>query len=156
MPNIRSQRVPYSEHPAIDIAAQINWEDLKIFLVVGRHKSFRAAADELGIALNTVRRNIERLEHAANFMVFARHPNGVELTDEGRDLLARSRAMEVAARNVGRVVNRPAYDLSGRVRVSITEGLGTFWLMPQLVSFQRAHPNLLLDVNCTFRCAINC
>ncbi len=152
MPKIRSQPVPYSEHPAIDIADRINWEDLRIFLVVGRHNSFRSAAEELGIALNTVRRHVERLEHAAKFAVLARHPNGVSLTRDGQDLFARAQAMETAAKGVNRAGNdRSGHDLAGQVRVSVTEGLGTFWLTPQLVSFQRANPKLLLEVNCTFR-----
>lgn len=151
MPKIRSQRVPYPEHPALDISTKINWEDLRVFLVVARHRSFRSAAEELGFALNTVRRHIERLEHAAKFVVLARNPNGVSLTREGENLFSRALAMEEAAKNVHRIGNDSAHDLRGRVRVSVTEGLGTFWLAPQLVPFQRANPNLVMEINCTFR-----
>ena len=151
MPKIRSQRVPYLEHPTVDLSTKINWDDLRVFLVVGRHRSFRAASEELGIALNTVRRQIERLEHAANFVVFARHTNGVSLTREGRDLFVQAETMEVAAKGLGRAGDRVAHDLKGRIKLSVTEGLGTFWLAPQLVPFQRANPNLLVEMNCTFR-----
>jgi len=35
----------------------------------------------------------------------------------------------------------------------VTEGLGTFWIAPRLVEFQRANPNLLVDVNCAMKSA---
>lgn len=151
MPKIRRQSVPYLEHPALDLSPKINWEDLRVFLVVGRHGSFRSASDELGIALNTVRRHIQRLEHSAKIVVLARHPNGVSLTREGRDMYRRAKAMELAANDLQRVGERSPHALKGRVRVSVTEGLGAFWLTPQLMQHQRANPNLLLEINCTFR-----
>jgi DNA-binding transcriptional LysR family regulator len=39
--------------------------------------------------------------------------------------------------------------MSGEVRLGVTEGLGTFWLAPRLVEYQRAHPGLLIDLRCT-------
>jgi DNA-binding transcriptional LysR family regulator len=43
--------------------------------------------------------------------------------------------------------------LSGEVRLAVTEGLGTFWIMPQLVEFQQANPRLLVDVHCAMKSA---
>jgi DNA-binding transcriptional LysR family regulator len=43
--------------------------------------------------------------------------------------------------------------LSGEVRLAVTEGLGTFWIAPRLVEFQRANPKLLVDVNCAMKSA---
>jgi DNA-binding transcriptional LysR family regulator len=41
--------------------------------------------------------------------------------------------------------------LSGEIRVAVTEGLGTFWLAPRMVEFQRSFPNILIDLHCTMR-----
>jgi len=41
--------------------------------------------------------------------------------------------------------------MSGEVRLGVTEGLGTFWLAPRLVEYQRAHPGLLIDMRCAMR-----
>jgi DNA-binding transcriptional LysR family regulator len=38
--------------------------------------------------------------------------------------------------------------LQGEVRVSVTEGLGTFWLAPRIVEFQQAHPQLVVNLHC--------
>jgi DNA-binding transcriptional LysR family regulator len=43
--------------------------------------------------------------------------------------------------------------LTGKVKLAITEGLGTFWLSPYLVEFQRANPKLMLDVACAMHSA---
>jgi DNA-binding transcriptional LysR family regulator len=150
MPKIRSQPVPYSEHPALTNDPGLNWEDVRVFLEVGRRESFRAAASELGISFNTVRRHVERLEHMTKMLLLARHAQGIELTKEGRSFLATAQRMADAANDVRRL-SRVSPSVAGRVQISLTEGLGTFWIMPRLVSFQRAHPKIILEVNCTFR-----
>ena len=43
--------------------------------------------------------------------------------------------------------------MSGEVRIAITEGLGTFWLAPRLVEFQRSFPGLVVDLSCQMRSA---
>jgi DNA-binding transcriptional LysR family regulator len=43
--------------------------------------------------------------------------------------------------------------LSGEVRFAITEGLGTFWVAPRLIEFQRVYPGLLVDLKCEMRSA---
>ena len=151
MHKIHAQAVPYSEHPTVTAGNPFNWEDLRVFLSVGRSQSFRSAAHELGLSFNTVRRHVDRLEHASKSLLLARHPHGIELTREGRLLLASALRMEEAAAQVERINQPSVTSVSGRVKISITEGLGTFWLVPKLIPFQRSHPNVILDVNCTFR-----
>src|SRR4029079_4812315 len=43
--------------------------------------------------------------------------------------------------------------LSGEVRLAVTEGLGTFGLVPRLVEFQRRDARWLVDINCAMRSA---
>lgn len=151
MPQFRRQAVPYPEHPEFDTFPDLNWEDLRIFLVVARHRSFRSAAEELGLALNTVRRHIDHLEHSANYIVLARNPKGVTLTRAGSELFEKALPMLDIARGAANIGRQPQHDVSGSVRISITEGLGTFWLIPKMIGFQRANPKLLLEINSTFR-----
>jgi DNA-binding transcriptional LysR family regulator len=150
MPKYRIQTVPFSEHPAVNTTQDLNWEDIRVFLFVARNQSFRTAAEELGLSFNTVRRRIERLEHMTKMLLLARHPQGIELTRDGQSLLDKARAMESAAFGVARF-GRSSPVVSGLVRISVTEGLGTFWIVPRLLRFQQAHPNVVLELNCTFR-----
>jgi DNA-binding transcriptional LysR family regulator len=143
--------VPYNEHPTVERLRELNWESVRVFLRLHRAGSFRAAADQLGIATNTVRRHVEQLERELGTALVARGVQGVDLTDEGRMVFEAATLMEQAARQLRRVSPKGPSQLSGNVRISVTEGIGTFWVMPRLVEFQRAHPQLIVELNCTMR-----
>jgi DNA-binding transcriptional LysR family regulator len=130
-----------------------DWEAIRIFLEVARRGSFRSAADNLGISMNALRRRIAELEGQLAVPLFTRHVDGVRTTAEGEEILAAARKMEAASFGVIRARDRASPALSGEVKLAVTEGLGTFWLVPRLVEFQRAHPKLLVDINCAMRSA---
>jgi len=61
--------------------------------------------------------------------------------------------MEAAAFDLMRASASVTNTLSGEVRVAVTEGLGTFWVAPRLVEFQKSFPNILVDLHCAMRSA---
>jgi DNA-binding transcriptional LysR family regulator len=61
--------------------------------------------------------------------------------------------MEAASFDILRSAKLAAPTIAGEVRVAVTEGIGTFWLAPRLVEFQRAFPNILVDLHCAMRSA---
>jgi DNA-binding transcriptional LysR family regulator len=76
----------------------LDWEDLKVFIQVGRGGGLSAAAVELGLSPATVGRRMIALERAVARRLFVRRQSGYELTDDGRTLLAKALAMEAGAR----------------------------------------------------------
>src|SRR6478735_5511184 len=52
-----------------------------------------------------------------------------------------------------RTLSQATPALSGEVRFAVTEGLGTFWVAPRLIEFQRVFPGLLVDLKCEMRSA---
>jgi DNA-binding transcriptional LysR family regulator len=130
-----------------------DWEAIRVFLEVARRGSFRSAADQLGMSINAVRRRIHDLEQQLGITLLTRHVDGVRTTSEGDTILAAAKQMEAASYGVVRARDRTSPALSGEVRLAVTEGLGTFWIAPRLVEFQRAHPKLLVDLNCAMRSA---
>jgi DNA-binding transcriptional LysR family regulator len=68
-------------------------------------------------------------------------------------VLEAAKLMEDASFGLDRALSQTAPALSGEVRLAVTEGLGTFWLAPRLVEFQRAYPGLLVDLKCEMRSA---
>ena len=146
--------VPISERDWSGQAATIpDWESVHVFLEVARRGSFRSASDHLRLSINALRRRIVELESQLGVTLFTRHVDGVRTTAEGEELLAAARSMESASFGLIRARDRANPALSGEVRLAVTEGLGTFWLVPRLVEFQRAHPRLLVDINCAMRSA---
>ena len=130
-----------------------DWDSIRIFLEVARIGSFRAAALELNASANYLRKRISQLEGAYKTTLITRHVDGVRLTPEGTQVLEAAKQMEEASFGLDRALNRTTLALSGEVRFAITEGLGTFWVAPRLVEFQRVYPGLLVDLKCEMRSA---
>jgi DNA-binding transcriptional LysR family regulator len=124
-----------------------NWEGARAFLEVARRGSFRSASQALQLSVNTLRRHVEEFEREVGLTLFTRHVDGVRVTAEGEMLIGAVKRMEAASLDIVRARNI-GETMSGEVRLGVTEGLGTFWLAPRLVEYQRAHPGLLIDLRC--------
>jgi DNA-binding transcriptional LysR family regulator len=136
------QRIPASR---ID---GVSWDDLRIFLICAQASSFREAARQLAVASSTVVRRVERLELSLAVTLFDRVPEGVTLTEAGRGIAASAKGMENALIELQRRSQVDKHAKRGRVTVAVTEGLGSFWVMPRLVDFQRANPDTTIDLYC--------
>jgi DNA-binding transcriptional LysR family regulator len=79
--------------------------------------------------------------------------DGVRITSEGEKIFEAAKKMEAASYELVQAGEQTNVHLSGEVRLAVTEGLGTFWIAPWLVEFQRANPNLLVDVHCAMKSA---
>jgi len=128
-----------------------DWEAAHIFLEVARCGSFRAAAQKLGQSVNALRRKIDQFEKEMEVPLLSRHVNGVQLTDEGAKIYAAAQQMESDSFDLLQARNLSENQIEGEVRLSITEGMGTGWLLPQLAEFQRANPRLLMNLRCESR-----
>ncbi|QCI65151.1 LysR family transcriptional regulator [Phreatobacter stygius] len=125
-----------------------SWGDLKIFLVCVDHHSFRKGAQILGMTDTTVMRRIDRLEEALGFALFVRHQAGLQLTDEGRAILDDARKMERLSFDIFRRAAHAGPDPQGVVRLAVTEGVGTYWVLPKLIDFQATYRRLTVDLRC--------
>jgi len=123
-----------------------NWDDLRYFLSVARGGSFSAAAESLSVNSSTVGRRIDQLEQDLNCKLFDRYRYGMSLTPDGRRLLDHVQQMEKSARNLEQVIAGADDALNGQVRISVTDGLGSFWLTPNLVDFQQSYPQIGLEL----------
>jgi DNA-binding transcriptional LysR family regulator len=131
---------------------RISWDDLRVFVVVARTLSFRKSATALRISSSTIMRRMERLEETLGFRLVDRLPDGVVLTAEGRSVYATAQQMESASHSLRAYLDQ---DLTtrGTVRCSVTEGLGTLWVLPHLVHYNRAHPSTVVELRCSMELA---
>jgi len=125
-----------------------DWEGTRIFLETVRHGSFRSASDALGISLGALKRRFDEFEQNCGVTVVTRDTFGIRLTEEGKRLYAAAEKMEAAHFDVVRARDLSEGSVEGRVKLAITEGLGTFWIAPRLIEFQRAFPKLMIDMHC--------
>ena len=145
--------VPSEERRQVALNSLKDWDAARVFLEVARCGSFRSAADKLGLSINAVRRRVGDFERQTGATMFIRDVHGARLTEEGVHVVAAVERMEAAAFDLLRASVSASNELSGEIRVAVTEGLGTFWLAPRLVDFQRSYPNILIDLHCAMRSA---
>jgi DNA-binding transcriptional LysR family regulator len=138
------------ERRRVSLSSLKDWDAARVFLEVARCGSFRSAAERLGLSINAVRRRVGDFERQTGATMFIRDVHGARLTEEGVHVMAAVERMEAASFDLLRSATNAA---SGELRVAVTEGLGTFWLAPRLVEFQRAFPSILIDLHCAMRSA---
>jgi len=138
---------------AEEVRDRLNWDDVRLFLEVARSGSFRKAADSTGVSSNTLMRRIALLETQLGYILLARKASGVALTSEGHQVATIAERLRGEVRTLELMAKDRTRSLTGTVKVAVTEGLGTFWLIPRLVDFQQRHPDLTIDLFCDMRLA---
>ena len=122
-------------------------DDLKYFRVAGELGSFRKAAGPLGVSPQRVKRRIEALEARTNVLLFKRTHSGVVFTKEGQRLFEDLNEFWQSAVVAEKKLAQTGNVLRGEVVVSVTEGLGTFWLTPRIAELIRHNDFLSVFVN---------
>ena len=137
----------FTQHQPEDVL-DASWDDLKSFLACARHKSFRHAADLLGVTSTTLMRRIDRLEARIGCRLFLRDQSGLTISEEGLAMFADLTELERHAFNVFRRASRSSGTSAGTVRVAVTEGPGNFWILPRLIDFQKTYRKITVDLRC--------
>jgi DNA-binding transcriptional LysR family regulator len=127
----------------------IDLTGMSVFLAVAETRSFRAAADHLGVTRPAVSQTIRRLEDRLGVALFQRTTRSVSLTETGEQLYRRAAP---AIAEVGLALDAAAdRDIapSGLLRLAISSIAERFISGPLLASFADAHPSVRIDVTVT-------
>lgn len=128
-----------------------DWRDLQFFLAVARFGSFSGAGKHLKTNQSTVSRRIQGLEEKLGTKLFDRHKAGMRLTPTGEIMFRQAADMEASALEIEQKLAGADKELSGTVRISLSEGLAEYWLVPRLVEFQQMHPHIVIELVCKNR-----
>ncbi len=128
-----------------------NWNDLKFFVAMARSSNPTAAARQLHVDHNTVRRRVSALETDLNARLFDRRGDQYSLTDEGEALLRLSEQIESLITATHSEVTGSDLTISGTVRLGVPDGLGTLFIAPRLNKLLSKHPHLNLELVVTSR-----
>jgi len=111
---------------------------LRYFIAVAEERSFRRAADRLGIKQPPLSLQIRHLEQEMGAPLFHRHTRGVELTEAGKLLLEEARAiLQRLARAKSDVVRRGRGE-SGKLNIGSSGGAYYHPLIPAIIREYRA------------------
>lgn len=126
-----------------------NWDDLRVFLAVARGSSLSAAGKSLRIDPATVGRRIARLEARFGAPLFAKSPQGYEMTAAGARLVPHAERAEAAlqgAREAAPGASGAAGDLSGALRIGAPDGCANFLLPQVCAQICAVHPDLDIQI----------
>ncbi|MCG6659080.1 LysR family transcriptional regulator [Halomonas campisalis] len=124
----------------------LDWQDIQIFLEVARSQRLTDAARRLGLDHSTLSRRTRRFEQRLNTQLFERSTHGYHLTEAGHQLLAHAEEMARHAFEAGESLTDKNHQVSGQIRLGVTEGFGTWVIAPLLSAFCARHPGVTLDL----------
>src|SRR6478735_6710402 len=122
---------------------------LAVFALVAEARSFRAAADRLGVTRSAVSQTIRRLEGSLGIALVLRTTRSVSLTEAGERLHAEIAPavaeMRAALEKTGSLTGRPR----GRLRLAVSSIAEHFLSGPFIAGFAEANPEVELDITVT-------
>jgi DNA-binding transcriptional LysR family regulator len=140
MPNPSQPSLPPRSH-------QLRLDLLHTFEAAARHLSFTKAAEELFLSQPAVSRQIQQLEASLGAAVFERRHRALALTEAGRIM---QRAVQESLERLRDAAARVRATAGTRqVSVTCTPGFASFWLIPRLAGFTRAHPEVDVRISAT-------
>jgi DNA-binding transcriptional LysR family regulator len=120
--------------------------DLTIFAAVARHRSFRAAADELGVSRSSLSHALIGLEQQLGVRLLHRTTRSVAPTEAGARLLARLVPTLRDLDDMLAVVGDGAEGPAGTVRINALEAAARWLLRHVVPSFLQRYPRVSLDI----------
>ncbi|MDX1456391.1 MAG: LysR family transcriptional regulator [Marinobacter sp.] len=121
---------------------KFDWNRARAFLVTAEEGSLSAAAKALGISQPTLGRQVAALEEELSTALFERGNRGLELTQNGLELLAYVRAMGEAANSFSLAATGRATSIEGDITISASEVTAAFILPPILKELRARYPGI--------------
>ena len=120
---------------------------LPIIVCVARHRSFAAAAAELGMSPSAVSHAVRTVEDRLATPLFARTTRSVSLTEAGARFLG---GVEPALADIHQAIERLTAErgeVTGLLRINTLRVVLDMALIPILATLARQHPRLTVEIN---------
>jgi LysR family transcriptional regulator, glycine cleavage system transcriptional activator len=131
---------PPDRLPPLDLLAS--------FEAAARHLSFTKAAAERFVTQSAMSRQMRALEDDLGTPLFRRAHRALALTEQGTRLFAVCTTLLAQLRGTVRELRAPSQ--REVLALTTTPGLASFWLIPRLPAFTRAHPGIDVRLDATF------
>ena len=125
--------------------------DMALFVEVVKARSFRGAAETMGMPNSTLSRRIGILEKAIGLRLLHRTTRKIELTEAGQIYFERCKRIVEEARLAHEQLGEMLAQPSGMLRVSLPVDFATTFLAPQIAEFARRYPGISFDFDLTPR-----
>ncbi|WP_398479233.1 LysR family transcriptional regulator [Tardiphaga sp.] len=120
--------------------------ELATFLAIARHRSFRAAAVELGVSASALSHALRNIEERLDLRLVNRTTRSVALTEAGERLFARVspafQDIDDALEDLNTFRGKPA----GTLRFNAARQSAQLVLLPLVTRFQKAYPEINVEI----------
>lgn len=122
---------------------------LRLFECAARHRSFRAAAEELCVTPSAVSHGIKTLEGWMRTELFLRSSAGLSINPAAEKFLS---AVQRALNGLSEATERlPSRKATGTLSLSVAPTFASRWLLPRLSSFAADYPNIVIAMDTSQR-----
>jgi len=128
-------------------AVSFDWNQARAFFVAIEEGSLSGAARVLNSTQPTIGRQISALEKNLGITLVERTVKGLQITQEGQDLVEYVRAMSEAASMISIVADSQSQDVTGVVVITATDLLSTNVLPQILIELRESAPGIKVEVN---------
>jgi DNA-binding transcriptional LysR family regulator len=120
----------------------MNWDLLRIFLVVAEAGSFTQASKKINLSQSAVSRQVAKLEYALGVSLFHRHHRGLVLTEQGEVFFTTVKDMSAKLKIAKAIINESRDRPEGPLKITTSVGFGSAWLTSRMNEFNTLFPEI--------------
>ena len=121
-------------------------KQIRYFIAAANAGQVSRAAIELNVSQSAITAAIKSLEEIVGTSLFERHSTGVTLTYEGNLFLDHARHIVAAIDEAVRLPQRVRENVNGQVQLVVSYTVAGYFLSPHLARFNRAFPNVEIQL----------
>lgn len=126
--------------------AEPTLRQIRMFLAIARHRSFRAAADRIATSQSSISIQIKELESRIGVTLFDRTTRLVRLTPAGAELLADFERLAAVADEVRIKSAQLSGGMTGKLRIAVLPSIAAEHLPEVIADFRKDQPDVRIEI----------
>ena len=128
------------------IENNINLNLYKVFYEVSKYGSFSKTAQNTYTTQSSISKSIKQLEKDLGVQLFYRKPHGVELTEEGKEILLYVENAYDKLLFAERTIKETENLERGYLNVGLPTYISSFFFMDKIINFYKKYPNIKITL----------
>ena len=118
----------------------------RVFCEVVKHRNISKTAESMYISQSAITQSIQKLENVLGGKVFYRNKNGVELTDEGKNLYEYIKNSIETMSNAENLFSQYVNLEKGKIRIGGGNSLVSSLIMKPLIGYMKEYPDINITI----------
>lgn len=119
----------------------------RVFCEVVKYKNISKTAESMYISQSAITQSIQKLENMLGGKVFYRNKNGVELTEEGKNLYEYIKDSIETMRNAENIFSKYITLEKGKIRIGGGNSLLSYLIFEPFLKFIKKYPNIDVSIS---------